>query len=65
MKSKLIAESAGTRTFVLILDPGKKALVTITRVAAQEGLSAASFTALGASNGPSAPAPEHYPKQAG
>ncbi|HWD57040.1 MAG TPA: PPC domain-containing DNA-binding protein [Stellaceae bacterium] len=48
MKSKLVAENAGERTFVLILDPGEEAFATITRFAAQEGLSAASLTALGA-----------------
>lgn len=48
MKSKLVADSAGERTFVLVLDAGEEAFVTITRFAAQEGLSAASLTALGA-----------------
>jgi len=48
MKSKLVAETAGERTFVLILDPGEEAFATITRSAAQQGLSAASLTALGA-----------------
>jgi hypothetical protein len=48
MKSKLVAESAGERTFVLILDPGEEAFATISRFAEEEGLSAASLTALGA-----------------
>jgi uncharacterized protein len=48
MKSKIVAESGGERTFVLILDPGEEAFATISRFAAQEGLNAASLTALGA-----------------
>ena len=48
MKSKLVAESAGERTFVLVLDSGEEAFAAITRFAAQEGLAAASLTALGA-----------------
>jgi predicted DNA-binding protein with PD1-like motif len=48
MKSKLVAEGAGERTYVLILDPGEEAFATISRFAADEGLSAASLTALGA-----------------
>ncbi len=48
MKSKLVAESGGERTFVLVLDSGEEAFATITRFAAQEGLAAASLTALGA-----------------
>ena len=48
MKSKLVAEAAGERTFVLILDPDEEAFAAITGFARQRGLSAASLTALGA-----------------
>lgn len=48
MKSKLVAESAGERTYVLILDPGDEAFAAISKFAEQERLSAASLTALGA-----------------
>ena len=48
MKSKLVAENAGERTFVLVLDPDEEAFATISRFAKQEGLSAASLTAIGA-----------------
>jgi uncharacterized protein len=48
MKAKLVAENAGERTFVVILDPGEEAFATIGKFAAHEGLGAASLTALGA-----------------
>ncbi|MGH8429180.1 MAG: PPC domain-containing DNA-binding protein [Solimonas sp.] len=48
MKSKLVWENAGERTFVLILDAGEEAFATITDFAARHNLSAASLTALGA-----------------
>jgi uncharacterized protein len=51
MKSKLVAEGAGERTFVLVLDPGEEAFATISKFATQQGLSAASLTALGAFSG--------------
>lgn len=51
MKSKLVAESAGERTFVLILDPGDEAFATITKFTIEKGLSAASLTAIGAFSG--------------
>lgn len=51
MKSKLVAQSAGERIYVMILDPGEEAFATISKFAAQEGLSAASLTALGAFSG--------------
>jgi uncharacterized protein len=47
MKSKLVAEGAGERTFVLILDPGEEAFATIIGFAVRERLGAASLTALG------------------
>jgi uncharacterized protein len=48
MKSKLVAQNGGERTFVLILDPGDEAFTTISKFAEEERLSAASLTALGA-----------------
>ena len=48
MKSKLVAQYGGERTFVLILDPGDEAFSAISRFAAEERLSAASLAALGA-----------------
>lgn len=41
MHSKLVAENAGTRTFVLVLDPGEEAFSTIAAFAAQQRLDAA------------------------
>lgn len=48
MKSKLVADDAGERTFVVILDPGDEAFKAITKFAAEKQLSAASLTAIGA-----------------
>ena len=48
MQSKLVAEGAGERTFVVILDAGEEAFSALAGFAAREGLSAASLTALGA-----------------
>lgn len=51
MKSKLVAEGAGERTFVLILDPGEEAVATITKFTVEQKLSGASLTAIGAFSG--------------
>jgi len=48
MKSKLVWEKAGERTFVLVLEPGEEAFAAITEFAGREKLSGASLTALGA-----------------
>jgi predicted DNA-binding protein with PD1-like motif len=48
MKSKLVSEKAGERTFVVILDPDEEAFAAITEFAGREKLSGASLTALGA-----------------
>jgi hypothetical protein len=48
MKWKLVADNAGERTYVLVLDPGEEAFETITSFANEKRLSAASLTALGA-----------------
>jgi uncharacterized protein len=38
MQSKLVAESVGQRTFVMILDPGEEALSTISDFAGEQRL---------------------------
>lgn len=43
-----MAEGAGERTFVLVLDHGEEAFATITRFAVDEKLIGASLTAIGA-----------------
>jgi uncharacterized protein len=48
MKSQLVWERSGERTFVLILDPGEEAFAAITEFAGREQLKGASLTALGA-----------------
>lgn len=48
MKSKLVSENAGERTFVLVLDAGEEAFGAITKFATGERLNGASLTALGA-----------------
>jgi hypothetical protein len=49
MESKLVAESAGERTFAVIPDPGEEAFSTISDFAVKERFGTASLTALGAS----------------
>jgi len=48
MKSKLVWENAGERTFIVVLDSGEEAFAAITAFAAEAGLKAASLTAIGA-----------------
>jgi uncharacterized protein len=48
MESKLVAESAGERTFAVIPDPGEEAFSTISDFAVKERFGTASLTALGA-----------------
>jgi predicted DNA-binding protein with PD1-like motif len=48
MQSRLVAESAGQRTFVVILDPGEESFSTISDFAEKQRIGAASLTALGA-----------------
>ncbi len=48
MQSKLVAEGAGERTFVVVLDAEEEAFAAISRFASENGLTAASLTALGA-----------------
>lgn len=48
MKSKLVWEKDGERTFVLVLDPGEEAFAAIGQFAQSQKLAGASFTAIGA-----------------
>ena len=48
MKSKLMWQDAGQRTFVIVLDPGEDPMRVLGEFAAAEKVSAASLTALGA-----------------
>ncbi|CAH2395478.1 PPC domain-containing DNA-binding protein [Mesorhizobium ventifaucium] len=48
MKSQLVAENAGQRTFVVVLDPGEEAFAALTAFAVDHDIGGASLTALGA-----------------
>lgn len=48
MKSKLVAETSGQRTFVAVLEPGEEAVAALTAFAGQQGITGASLTAIGA-----------------
>jgi len=48
MKSRLVWEQAGERTFVLVLDPGDEAFAAITGFANKNHLGGASLSAIGA-----------------
>lgn len=48
MKSKLVSQHAGERTYVLVLDSGEEAVAAITHFASQEDLTAGSLVAIGA-----------------
>ena len=48
MKSRLIHENGGERTFVLIFETGDEALAGLTAFAKEKQLTAARFTAIGA-----------------
>lgn len=48
MKSKLLNEISGQRTFAVVLDPGEEAMQTLADFALKEGIAAASITAIGA-----------------
>lgn len=48
MKSKLLSETSGQRTFAVVLDLGEEAMAAMTDFAANEGITAASVTAIGA-----------------
>ena len=48
MKSRLVNESKGQRTFVIVLDPGEEAFETLTAFAREHGVDGASLSAIGA-----------------
>ncbi|MGH2992760.1 MAG: PPC domain-containing DNA-binding protein [Solirubrobacterales bacterium] len=48
MRSRLLSDHHGTRTFVVALEGGDRVIESITRLAAEEGLAAGEFTAIGA-----------------
>ena len=48
MKHKLLASDAGERTFILVLDEGDEAFRSIAAFAEEQGVTAASITAIGA-----------------
>jgi len=48
MKSRLLHEDDGQRTYALIFETGDELLPRLERFAAQEGLAGAQFTAIGA-----------------
>ncbi|MGH2961286.1 MAG: PPC domain-containing DNA-binding protein [Solirubrobacterales bacterium] len=48
MRRRLLTDRDRTRTYVVALERGDRLIESITRVAAEEGLAAAEFTAIGA-----------------
>jgi uncharacterized protein len=48
VRSRLLTDHHGTRTFVVALESGDRLFESITRFAAEEGLAASEFTAIGA-----------------
>lgn len=48
MKSRKIADDAGSEIRIVVLDSGDEAFATLTRFANEAGLTAASLTAIGA-----------------
>ena len=48
MKSKLLADQDGMRTFVVVLDDGDEAFAALSKFATSETIGGASLTALGA-----------------
>ncbi|OBQ57777.1 PPC domain-containing DNA-binding protein [Mesorhizobium loti] len=48
MKSRLVNETSGQRTFVVVLDPGEEAFGALTSFAIDQGVGSASLTAIGA-----------------
>jgi predicted DNA-binding protein with PD1-like motif len=48
MRSKLLGESGGLRTFAVVLDTGEEVMACLKEVAAGEKLTAAQITAIGA-----------------
>jgi predicted DNA-binding protein with PD1-like motif len=48
MKSQLVNEIGGQRTFVVVLDPGEEAFAALTAFAVDQEIGSASLTAIGA-----------------
>ena len=48
MKSRLVSEAGGQRTFVVVLHPGEEAFAALTAFAIDQGVDSASLTAIGA-----------------
>lgn len=48
MRSRLLSDRDGTRTFVVALETGERLIESIRRFAAEQGLAASEFTAIGA-----------------
>lgn len=48
MKSQLINNSGGQKTYALILDDGDEAIASLTKFAKEQNLNASQFTAIGA-----------------
>ena len=48
MRTKLLHEQAGQRTFVVVLDQGDEVTASLTQFAGREGLNGASLSAIGA-----------------
>lgn len=48
MRSKLLSESDGVRTFAVVLDPGDEAFRSISEFAEAQNITAAAVTAIGA-----------------
>lgn len=47
MKSQLVNEIGGQRTFVVVLDPGEEAFAALTAFAVEQKIGSASLTAIG------------------
>jgi len=48
MRARLLTDRDGTRTFVVALETGDRLIESVTRFAAEHGLAASEFTAIGA-----------------
>ena len=48
MRSRLLTDHHGTRTFAVALETGDKLMESVTRFAAENGIAAAEFSAIGA-----------------
>jgi predicted DNA-binding protein with PD1-like motif len=48
VRSRMLSDNQGTRTFVVALETGDPMIESITRFAAEQGLAASEFTAIGA-----------------